>query len=144
MGALKRRDSRWQYLVMARFKQSPYVFVQETANRGLGVFARRPIPENTVIERVPVLIFPTKFLWHPEETSPLANYVFAWDDDHVAIALGFGSLYNHSYAPNASYEDWGTNNKQYVAIRDIGTGEEITINYNGIADDRSPVGFDVR
>ena len=94
---------------MTRFKQSPYVFVQETAGRGLGVFARKLIPENTVIERVPVLIFPTKFLWHPEETSPLADYVFTWDDDRVALALGFGSLYNHSFTPNAIYEDWGEN-----------------------------------
>ncbi len=129
---------------MARFRQSPLVFVQETEDRGLGVFARKAIPENTVIERVPMLIFPTKFLWHPEETSPLANYVFTWDDDTVAIALGYGSLYNHSFTPNASYEDWGRNNKRFIAIQDITAGEEITINYNAEPDDRTPVGFDVR
>ena len=129
---------------MARFKQSPFVFVQETENRGLGVFARKAIPENTVIERVPVLVFPTKFLWHPEETSPLADYVFTWDDDTVAIALGYGSLYNHSFTPNASYEDWGRNNKRFIAIQDIAAGEEITINYNADPDDRTPVGFEVR
>lgn len=128
---------------MARFKQSPYIFVQETGDRGLGVFARKAIPENLVFERVPVLIFPSKFLWHPEETSPLADYVFTWDDETVAIALGYGSLYNHSYRPNAIYEDWGRNFKHYKAIRNIAAGEEITINYNGDPDDATSVGFDV-
>lgn len=128
---------------MARFKQSPYVFVQATENRGLGVFARQAIPQHTVIERVPLLLFPTKFLWHPDQTSPLANYVYAWDDETVGLALGFGSLYNHSYAPNARYEDWGKNYKQFIAIDDIAAGVEITINYNGSSEDSSPVGFDV-
>ena len=28
-------------------------------------------------------------------------YVFEWGEGKVALALGFGSLYNHSYRPNA-------------------------------------------
>ena len=70
--------------------------------------------------------------------------MFTWDDDHVAVALGFGSLYNHSYSPNARYEDWEPNKKRYVAITDIAAGEEVTINYNGAAADTTPVGFEVR
>ena len=129
---------------MAGFAQSPYVCVKTTEHRGLGVFARRPIPAHTVIERVPVLVFPTKFLWHPDGTSPLADYVFAWDEQQVALALGFGSLYNHSFSPNARYEDWGRNKKRFIAITDIAAGEEITINYNGAPADASPVDFQVR
>ena len=61
----------------------------------------------------------------------------------VAIALGFGSLYNHSYTPNACYEDVSGHMKNYIAIRDIQAGEEVTINYNGDANSTEPVWFDV-
>ncbi|MFM8476053.1 MAG: SET domain-containing protein-lysine N-methyltransferase [Planctomycetaceae bacterium] len=61
----------------------------------------------------------------------------------TAIALGFGSLYNHSYSPNARYDDVGRQIKEYKALRDIQKGEEITINYNGSEDCMDPVDFDV-
>ena len=59
-----------------------------------------------------------------------------------ALALGYGSLYNHSYRPNARYEDVGPRTKSFLAIRDIG-GEEITVNYNGKPRSRTAVWFDV-
>jgi SET domain-containing protein len=74
----------------------------------------------------------------------LANYVFEWGRGTVALALGFGSIYNHSYSPNARYDDVGRLTKVYTALRDILPGEEITINYNGDENDLSPVGFEVR
>lgn len=50
----------------------------------------------------------------------------------MAIAFGFGSLYNHSYQPNARYvKRIAERTLDYVAIRDIQCGEEITVNYNG-------------
>ena len=73
----------------------------------------------------------------------LAGFCFLWGEGTVALALGYGSLYNHSFAPNARYDDEGRQVKVYSAIRDIAAGEEITINYNGEPTDRSPVGFDV-
>ncbi len=76
--------------------------------------------------------------------SRLADYAFSWGRGTVALALGYGSLYNHSYTPNARYQDVGRCTKEFVAIRDIAAGEEITVNYNGEPDDRSAVGFDVR
>jgi len=73
----------------------------------------------------------------------MADYVFDWGKGTVALALGYGSLYNHSYAPNARYDDEGQRTKIFTALRDIEAGEEITVNYNGHEDDQSPVGFDV-
>jgi SET domain-containing protein len=61
----------------------------------------------------------------------------------VAVALGYGSLYNHSYTPNARYDDESPQIKIFTAIREIAAGEEITINYNGEPSDESPVWFKV-
>ena len=61
----------------------------------------------------------------------------------VALALGYGSLYNHSYRPNARYDDIGQLTKIFTALRDIPPGEEITVNYNGDPSDRAAVAFEV-
>lgn len=121
-------------------QQSVLITSKQTRNRGRGVFARQHIPAETVIERVPVLVVPVDEI----AASRLADYAFTWGRGTVAVALGYGSLYNHSYAPNARYQDVGRGTKEFVAIRDIAAGEEITVNYNGEPDNRSAVGFDVR
>ena len=62
-----------------------------------------------------------------------------------AMALGTGSLYNHSFEPNAQYlRLFGEQAIEYVALHDIREGEEITINYNGDPDDDSPVWFKIQ
>jgi uncharacterized protein len=73
----------------------------------------------------------------------LSNYCFAWGRDQVALALGYGSIYNHSYSPNARYDDVGPQTKVFTALRDIEPGEEITVNYNGKPRSRTAVWFDV-
>jgi hypothetical protein len=69
--------------------------------------------------------------------------VFEYGKGKVALALGFGSLYNHSYKPNARYDDAPSQVKEFRALRDIKAGEEITINYNGAEDIMDPVEFNV-
>ena len=61
------------------------------------------------------------------------------DKKSVAIALGYGSLYNHSYSANATYEKHFDDKLiTFKAIADIRRGEEITVNYNyGNPDDKS-------
>lgn len=118
--------------------------IRRTSEKGWGVYARRSIACDTLIEEVPVLVFPTAQLYNPAGTARLGDYVYTWDDDHVALALGYGSLYNHSFEPNARYIDDEPCVKQYFAIRDIAAGEEITVNYNAEPDDLTPVGFEVK
>jgi SET domain-containing protein len=114
--------------------------VKKVQGKGRGVFARRLIGEGEEIERVPVLVLP----WTENEwESGLADYFFAWGKGTVALALGYGSLYNHSYQPNARYDDFSPRTKVFTALRDIQPGEEITVNYNGDPADRAPVGFTV-
>lgn len=125
------------------FHASDYIEVKRITGKGRGVFARRRIPAGTVFEQVPVIVLPDVEVLEAAEHSVLANYVFDWGRGTVALALGFGSMYNHSYSPNARYDDEGRQTKVFTALRDIESGEEITINYNGHEEDLTPVGFDV-
>lgn len=121
------------------FNQSSYVVVKTTKKKGRGVFAKRLIPEGTEFEHVPLIVV----TWEQIQDSELADYVYAWDGGKTVIALGYGSLYNHSYKPNARYEDLSTRAKAYIALRDIQPGEEILINYNADPNDGADVGFNV-
>ena len=119
------------------------LYVAESELHGMGVHARRAIDEGEVIERCPVLVLPAEDLDALAETS-LAGYWFDWTDGDAALALGYGSLYNHSFTPNARYfheHDEGT--VVYVALRDIAADEEITINYNAEPECTDPLWFDV-
>lgn len=122
---------------------SDYIEVKRISRKGRGVFARRFIPAGTVFEQVPVIVLPDEEVLESTENSVLASYVFDWGEGTVALALGFGSMYNHSYSPNARYDDRGRQTKIFTALRDIEAGEEVTINYNGHEEDLTPVSFDV-
>jgi len=111
-------------------------------NAGRGLFASVDIKNGEVIESCPVIEFPQKDLQFLKQTL-MVNYYFLWGKhmDTVAVALGFGSLYNHSYDPNTTYikhvEEELIN---FVALKDIKKGEEITVNYNhGNPYDKSPL-----
>jgi SET domain-containing protein len=65
--------------------------------------------------------------------SLIDEYYFEWDGDG-AIALGLGSLYNHSDTPVAEYIKDTVNDVLVVrALSAIATGEEITFSYSGPA-----------
>jgi SET domain-containing protein len=125
------------------FRQSDAVEIKRIKAKGRGVFARRAIARGEVIERVPVLVMTADEYAKGLSLTPLKDYCFAWGVDQVALALGYGSLYNHSYKPNARYEDIGPSTKAFVAVRAIAKGEEVTVNYNGKPGSRAKVWFDV-
>jgi len=83
-----------------------------------------------LIEKCPVLVLPRKDYLLVKKTL-LRNYYFMWGKSTCGICLGFGSLHNHSYEPNAIYKK---NIKEktidFIAIKNIKMGEEITVNYN--------------
>jgi len=124
-------------------QSSQLIEVKQVPGKGRGVFATVPIPEGSEVERVPVLVMPAEDVLNGTTGALIQQYVFEWGRDTVALALGFGSMYNHSFTPNARYDDVGRQTKVYTAVRDIQAGEEITINYNGHEDDLTPVGFEV-
>ncbi len=122
------------------FRQSDAIEVKRVKGKGRGVFARRLIRKGEVIETVPVIVLPAEEVG---DGSAMMSYCFEWGRGRMALALGYGSLYNHSYRPNARYDDVGLQTKEFTALRDIEPGEEITVNYNGEPHDDSPVGFEV-
>jgi SET domain-containing protein len=121
-------------------RHSQLIEVRRTRKKGRGVFARSKIAKGTVIERVPLIVIPLRDVFGHRLRSELADYVFSWEKDTVAIALGYGSLYNHSYRPNARFYGSGLT-QVFAAIRDILPGEEITVNYNGPPRSCTRVGF---
>jgi uncharacterized protein len=112
---------------------------------GRGIFASRTIQKGELIHQAPVIVCPGDQYKKLKKTV-LRNYYFNWGEnyDHVAIALGYGSLFNHSYSPNAMFEN---NLKEetvdFIALKRIKAGEEIFVNYNGDPDDEGPLWFDV-
>jgi len=120
----------------------PSIVMKNTGKYGRGIFAARNIKKGEYIEVAPVIVIP-KTEWKQMRGRILSNYVFRWGDDK-ALALGYGSLYNHSYAPNARYLTNIENQSiDFYAGEDIQEGEEITVNYNGDPKDQSPVWFEV-
>src|SRR3989304_3030920 len=94
---------------------------------GRGVFAAQNIKKGETIEICPIILVPKKDVSNLRE-SILVNYYFYFNGKrNLAIALGFGSIYNHSYQPNATYIKKSKERViEFVAIRDIKNGEEIT------------------
>ncbi len=114
--------------------------VVEFGPKGRGVAAAQDIKKGDLIERAPVLIVPHKDRAAVDPTV-IFTYVFMWEkgtveqdlykhEGRAAIALGFSSLLNHSYTPNADFHRHIEElTLDIVALRDIEAGEEITIDY---------------
>lgn len=131
---------------MAILFPSASVYCAPSLVEGLGVFARSGIKEGDVIEEAPLIIISEDQLSDLTKTR-LLEYYFAWGYkfSEAAIGLGYASLYNHSYKPNAKYiKDVENSCLRFVAIKDIKPDEEIVVNYNGHPDDKSKLWFQAR
>ena len=122
------------------------VEVRSHSKKGRGVFAASRLACGEIIETTPIILIPAAE-WPHIEPTVLALYIYNFgptaEEEHAAIALGFGSLYNHSYMPNAKYiKSWEEQVIRFVALRDIEPGEEITINYNGSPENQTPIWFE--
>lgn len=126
------------------FSPSPLIYAKRIAGKGLGVFARRPIAAGMEIERAPVIVLPISEVRQMPDGGIVGHYAFTWNDRSVAIALGFGSLYNHAVWPNAVCRDQAPRTKVFVARVAIEPDAEITINYHGEPGDDAAVDFPVR
>jgi SET domain-containing protein len=68
---------------------------------------------------------------HLIDETLIYEYYFDWDGDAV-LALGLGSLYNHSGTPNAEYlKDTANDVVTVRAIAAISAGDEIVFSYSG-------------
>ena len=119
------------------------------SKKGKGIFAKKDIKSETLVIIGQVLLLSNEEYESLQDTI-LWNYVFEWDDpkyngeNKAAIPLSVCQFINHSYEPNLRYEyDYDNLTIKYYAIRNIIESEELTVNYNGIIDDMSPVWFEV-
>lgn len=121
--------------------QKIYLSKSTLPSGGRGVFAAKDIVSGELIESCPVISV------HKNDVGVLArtilvNYYFSWGKgwEELAICLGFGSLYNHSYTPNAKYvKHVELDTIDFIALYNIKKDEEITVNYNGDPDSKKPI-----
>jgi uncharacterized protein len=131
-----------------RFKQlsmlKPYLVIRQTEAMGKGVFTTARIPADTIVEFAPVIVMDKQDRIYLDKTL-LHNYIFEWgkNNDQCCLALGYVSMYNHSYTSNCEYiMDFEKQLMFIQTVRTIKKGEELTINYNGDWDDAKKLWFD--
>ena len=117
--------------------------------KGKGAFAKKDIKKNTVIDIANVILISDNDYKKVKKTV-LYDYCYIWEDPKHkpdfknAITLSISQFINHSYKPNIKYlYDYKEKAIEYSAIKDIKKGEELTVNYNGLVSDKSPVWFNV-
>ncbi|MEJ8818200.1 SET domain-containing protein [Lacibacter sp. H407] len=123
----------------------PCLFIAETEQKGRAVFTNEALEAGTLLETAPVIVMTGEERKLIDQTR-LHDYIFVWgdDNDQCAMALGWISVYNHSYQSNAEYYmDFETEQMFVKTVWPIAAGEEVTINYNGTWNDETKVWFDV-
>lgn len=111
----------------------PHVYLKDTGtSKGRGVFASKAIKAGELVELCPVILFHLHYKALPKT---IKSYVFNWEvlagkNRTHALALGYGSFYNHNNPANMRYEADAANDLiRFIAVRDIDVDEELTINY---------------
>lgn len=111
----------------------PDLVIRKVRGMGRGVFAGRAYRKNEVIEVCPIIRIPSQAT--DSVGGGLEYYVYLWGEagDELAVALGYGSLYNHSSYPNAWFAVRLKRNEiVFRAIRAIAPGEQIFIDYQWV------------
>lgn len=123
--------------------QIPGLYILKDEVKGRGVYTVNPISKGEVIEVCHIIKLPKEELPIIHRTT-LHDYYFLWGNDleEFAIALGFGSLYNHEVHSNANFIlDIHNETIDIEAIKDIEAGDEITLNYHGEPGDETKLWF---
>lgn len=119
----------------------PDIYIKEIPIKGRGVFAGRTYAKGDLIEIAPVIKL-TEGQAAIAGTTKLAQYLFSGIYECELVALGYASLYNHDFKPNA---DWTNNNEVLVIVasKPIKKDEEITISYGWDNDSYKMVGIPI-
>jgi SET domain-containing protein len=114
--------------------RSDLVEIREAEGMGRGVFAVAPIPADTLLFSDPLMMIPAD---QCPKDSVLHSIVFFWSTvmedgrNNNAIALGVGSVLNHSKNPNVIvYFEQNPDRIDFYALRHIAPGEQLTHDYN--------------
>lgn len=115
---------------------------------GRGVFATCDIPAGQILEVVPVILVPKgnlfEFAYNGGEPSiwckipkkpsdpmtQLSRYAFSWTPDLDALALGYGSIYNHCREHTVDYfQNILGQSITFKTRVNVSQGQELFINY---------------
>lgn len=98
--------------------------------RGRGVFcAAGSIPQNTLVEVSPILLFTSDEYEQHGKFTIADHYTYRWQGGY-ALALGLGSMFNHSSKPNVGFiRDFKNGVIRYVTLREVKQDEELCISY---------------
>src|SRR5215831_12554758 len=95
------------------------LYIAPTKNMGRAVFTSESIPKGTLIEVSPVIVMDADERTLLDQTL-LHDYIFEWGDrrKQCCVALGYVSMYNHSYESNCEYEmDYDEETMQIKTVR---------------------------
>jgi hypothetical protein len=85
----------------------------------------RRFREGDVVETCPAVLVDDD-----DVQGSLRDYMFdARPRGKLLLVLGYGMLYNHSARPNLYHRTAGRLTIEFVALRDIAAGEELTHDY---------------
>ncbi len=127
-------------LILVENRNNAALRVEDSGERGRGVFAAEPIAAGALVERSPVIIVPEEDRAAVDPSS-VGYHIFMWEPDsvgddiysgegRVAVVLGYASLVNHSEDPNCRFVRYIEGRVlDVIALRDIAAGEEITFHY---------------
>ncbi|KAI9596426.1 hypothetical protein BDF19DRAFT_439034 [Syncephalis fuscata] len=109
--------------VLLADRRAPLV-IRQDADRGRGIYTTTELPAHTLIDVAPVLLM-------SELRPPFDHYTFCWPGPRPhALALGIGSLLNHSAEPNAYFlRDIPNGLVRFFTLKPVPAGEELFISY---------------
>ena len=105
------------------------LFLKKTKKFGRGVYTDTELKAGDFLEASPVVILDA---WESKRVvaTILNNYVFEWDGQRSALALGLGSIFNHSKNENVTYIINHQNQTiDFRTTRDIKKGGQLFVDY---------------
>lgn len=111
----------------------PTLYLADIAGKGRGIKTGIELSQDDVIEISPIIKIPEGQLAFIDKTI-FYDYYFLWEEVGYrgCIALGYGSLYNHSFDANTTISfDYTDSTIKFYAARDIAPHQELCIDYTG-------------
>jgi uncharacterized protein len=124
----------------------PFLFISSSRKKGRGVFTSETIQAQTTIEISPVIVMSNHDRLLLDQTL-MHDYIFEWGEkrNQCCVALGYVSMYNHSYQSNCEYAmDYKKELISVKTMRLVKAGEELFINYSGDWNNQKKVWFDAK
>jgi len=125
-------------------QQHPGLYFAPSGKHRYGMYCTEDIVKDSVIEICPIIVIPGEEARQIVRGFVLYEYYFEWKKENIAIALGYGSLYNHSPKPKAVFEaDYKNQLIIFKSLEAIPSGTEILVDYHAGTPDEK-VWFEIR